>query len=136
MLWWTEELVTGILTVDQQHKRIFEKTGEILSLDINSDTKTLHTTFDFLSNYVIEHFRDEEAAMLKMNYEDFKKHSQQHTYFLNEFFNLAAEIKQEKVEEKTLDALKLLVIEWLANHISQEDKKFADVMHSLAISSD
>ncbi|AOY76231.1 bacteriohemerythrin [Clostridium formicaceticum] len=135
MLWWTETLATGILTVDEQHKKIFEKTGEILSLNATSDTKTIHETFDFLSNYVIEHFRDEESAMVKMNYEDFESHSQQHTYFLTEFFKLATEIKQEKIEEETLDNLKILVVEWLANHISQSDKKFAEVMHSLAVSS-
>lgn len=126
MLWWRENLATGIKMIDDQHKGIFEKTEKVLSLDSSSDKKAVNDTFIFLMNYCVNHFSEEEQAMLEYGYKDFKHHREQHNYFIEELYKIHTDIKTNGINEDALDSLKVLVIDWLANHISEEDKKFAD----------
>lgn len=132
MLWWNENLSIGIESIDQQHKSIFDKTGEILSLEETTDIATINKTFEFLINYVTTHFGDEESLMIQKGYPGFIKHREEHTYFMKELFKIVGKvINSEKIEEENIDKLKLLVIEWLVNHIHESDKTFVSFCNSL-----
>ncbi len=125
MLWWDNDLATGMKRVDEQHKAIFEKTGEIFGLDVSTDERVINKAFGFLMNYAVNHFNEEEQAMVQYGYEDFEEHKEEHAYFIEELFKISNEVKKAGISEDALDSLKVLVIEWLGNHITESDKKFA-----------
>ena len=76
-------------------------------------------------NYAVNHFNEEEQAMVQYGYEDFEEHKEEHAYFIEELFKISNEVKKAGISEDALDSLKVLVIEWLGNHITESDKKFA-----------
>ncbi len=130
MLWWDEGLATGIEEIDRQHKNIYSKVGEILSLDI-TDGKAIKEGLSFLVSYVSEHFSMEEAAMINAYYPDFKEHREKHTYLVNQIFDINLELKRSIVADETLDNIKLLMVEWLAKHIDEDDRAMAEYLKGL-----
>lgn len=124
MLWWDDSLLTGIKNIDEQHKSIFEKAGEILDLEVSSDPEIINKIFIFLMTYTVNHFSEEEQSMIQYEYADFKEHRAEHNYFIDELYSLSSRIKESGINEEDLDALKVLIIEWLADHIHESDKKF------------
>lgn len=128
MLWWDEKLATGIEKIDNQHREIFNRVGEIFLLNTQCDKAKIQESLVFLLDYVKKHFSDEEKAMLDSGYVDIDTHRKQHNYFADGVFKINQEIQKENVNENSLDGLKLLVIEWLARHISEDDKAFVEYL--------
>lgn len=126
MLWWDEKLAIGISSIDRQHKSIFDKAEEILSLDQKTSKDDVMAIFSFLVKYSVNHFAEEEDLMINTNYPNFPKHREEHTYFMNELFKINGSIKDKGINEKNMDLLKLLIIEWLANHITENDRQFVE----------
>lgn len=125
MLWWDEKLATGIESIDSQHKGIFERAEKFLSFDEKTNISDVKQALSYLIKYTVNHFADEEDAMMQTGYPNFSKHREEHTYFMNELYKLGISIKDKGIGEETIDHLKLLILEWLINHISESDKAFA-----------
>lgn len=124
MLWWTDDLETGIFAIDKQHKNMFNKAYEIFELGIDADLEEVKKIFIFLMDYSNNHFYDEEKLMMIEEYEDFINHRSEHNYFIENIYEIYQNITSEGLREEDLSDLKVLIIEWLANHINGEDKKF------------
>lgn len=124
MLWWTEELRTGIDSIDEQHKSIFDKANEIFNLGIESETKDVEKTFGFLINYSNEHFHEEESYMIEFKYDDFIEHRNQHNYFVVSIYKIYENIMVNGLSMENINDLQILIIEWLVTHINESDKKF------------
>lgn len=131
MLWWTDDLKTGIESIDKQHKSIFDKANEIFDLGVNSDVKEVDKIFVFLMGYANNHFYEEEILMMENSYEGFIEHRRQHNYFIEQLYKIYKDTIDGQVTEENLNDLKALIIEWLANHISVEDKKYIKVMKDI-----
>lgn len=124
MLWWTDDLETGIFIVDEQHKNMFNKANEIFDLGINEDVEKIKKIFIFLMEYSNNHFHDEEKLMIQEEYTGFMKHRNEHNFFIEKIYEIYQSICSEGIEEDNLNDLKVLIIDWLANHINGEDKEF------------
>ena len=125
MLWWSDDLKTGIKAVDEQHKSIFDMVGDLLNIEDPKDKKSVIEVIGFLLKYVANHFRDEEDAMIKSEYPDYEKHKKEHKAFTEKLNLFVEEITNSGINEQKIDQLKLMVIEWLIVHISDSDKEFA-----------
>ncbi|MDF2613113.1 MAG: hypothetical protein K0S71_899 [Clostridia bacterium] len=128
MLWWTDDLKTGIEHIDEEHKSIFDKVGMILDLSNTTDLDTIEDVWTFLSDYVIQHFGHEETAMFKNHYKKFAHHRDQHSYFIKKLYCLYNKTAEHGLNDHVIDELKLLVLEWLINHINQEDRALAQFL--------
>jgi hemerythrin len=128
LLWWTEELATGIDSIDNQHKSIFEEGEKIIQFDEETSKKSVENSFKYLINYVIEHFSSEENVMIRYCYDNFEDHRNKHTHLIVNLHKLYKDFRNNGLDEKLLDDFKLLIIKWLINHIDQDDKKFAYFM--------
>ena len=124
MLWWTDDLKIGIDMIDQQHKSIFDKSNEIFNLGIKSEIDDIEDIFMFLMGYATNHFYEEETVMIEYKYDKFMEHRDQHNYFIEEIYRIYQNVINNDLFETSLNELKVLIIDWLANHISHDDKKF------------
>lgn len=124
MLWWTDDLKTGIFLVDEQHRNMFNKANEIFDLGIDEDIEKVKKIFIFLMDYSNNHFYDEEKIMMEEEYKDFIKHRSEHNFFIEKIYEIYQNIISEGITESNLNDLKILIIDWLANHINGEDMKF------------
>ncbi|ABW17968.1 bacteriohemerythrin [Alkaliphilus oremlandii] len=125
MFWWSSELETGITSIDEQHRTIFNRAGDFLSLDSSTDLQEIHRAFVFLMDYCINHFTEEEQIMMDADYESLEGHRAQHNHLVDRLYELGNEIKDTGINEELIDQFKFLVIEWLVNHINESDKHLA-----------
>lgn len=128
MLWWTDDLKTGVESIDRQHKSIFEKASKILELDMETDFEEIEKAFIFLMGYTNNHFYEEELLMMENKYINFVQHRNEHNYFVEEIYKLYLKTLDGSISENTLANLKLLVIDWLVNHINKSDREFAETI--------
>lgn len=124
MLWWTDELETGIHVVDSQHREIFTKADNIFCAE-QCDENLTKDTFEYLINYVIEHFATEEKYMLRYGYENFAEHRNNHSKLIFKINDLYKEFMIKGSNKKVLEDLQLFFVELFITHINEDDKNFA-----------
>lgn len=127
MLNWTEDLVTGNQEMDIQHQEMFRKADQIFSL---KDPAQMADAMNFLITYVIEHFSHEENVMIRNHYTDFIQHREHHTYFIVEIYKLNKALHEKGLTDSVLILLKALLVDWLINHIHEQDKKLAQTLRT------
>ncbi|HBC89633.1 MAG TPA: hypothetical protein DCZ94_22065 [Lentisphaeria bacterium] len=128
---WTENLCTGIAVIDRQHKTFFKLTNDLLEGSEN-DKKLILKAFDFLKNYILEHFGLEEKLMGKYSYADMKQHKAFHDNFIAELDKLEPRLQEESLEPVFL-RLNYLVVNWFVNHIRTKDRKLASFLEAEAL---
>ncbi|NBG88412.1 bacteriohemerythrin [Isachenkonia alkalipeptolytica] len=124
MLWWSDSLKTGNVKVDTQHKKIFELGTGVLDLTPESSNETLQETFQELIDYTKKHFAEEEKMMGDHGYSKLQEHQGLHREFIQKLHNTLQDFKASGPTEENVDNLKLLMVDWLINHINEADKNF------------
>ncbi|MBV5350516.1 hemerythrin domain-containing protein, partial [bacterium] len=73
---WREDLAVGVEQIDDQHKELLARFDLLLSAckQGKGSEEVLHL-LDFLDEYVIRHFGDEEQLQKKIGFPDFTAHS-------------------------------------------------------------
>ena len=126
MLWWEESLKTGFERIDKQHKEIFARAEEMMSVDENTSATRIREMLNFLIDYVLTHFSEEERQMQQSGYPGFEKHKEHHALFVKKLYAVINLINKTGAKENSLLEFKLLIVEWLAAHINECDRKFVD----------
>jgi len=121
---WSDDYSLGYERVDAQHRRLFELLSELVSSCMEgTDVDKLHKTIDFLVNYTIQHFSDEEALQIEYGYPGYVRHKQLHENFKATVGDLVQRFTQSgSLSELSADVNKVIV-KWLITHIQREDKK-------------
>lgn len=121
-----EEYVTGITTVDAEHKRLFEIADEAYQL---SKEELLVDKFDQvrhilgeLKEYALLHFEHEEAYMASINYKHMFIQKVQHDQFREKINDMNFDHLDTNTEEMLSEILEYLT-NWLINHILEHDKQ-------------
>jgi len=124
---WSEEYELGNNFVDSQHKRLFELVNNIGKFCAEGkDVNTLSETLDFLLQYTVQHFSDEEALQVKFNFPEYDYHKKLHDEFAAAVSEKAAEFKENGSTKDLIDTVNEIVITWLVNHILKEDMKIGE----------
>jgi len=131
---WSDEYKLGNTQVDAQHHRLFELVSEVVGACVdNSDVEITKKALDFLVNYTVQHFSDEEALQLQYGYPDFARHRQLHEDFKHTVGLLVAEYHETGSSELLSENVNKTVIRWLINHIQREDKKIGEHIRGMRI---
>ena len=130
---WSADLETGDERVDEQHRRIFELLNNLIIACVDgSDAKRLRETLDFLVEYAIKHFTDEELLQMQYNFPEYRKHKQMHDSLTAQVVDLVKRYDASgSSSELSMDVNRVLVA-WLINHIIKEDKKIAKHIKSVS----
>ena len=124
---WSEEYELGNDFVDSQHKRLFELVNNIgVTCSEGGDVNTLGETLDFLLQYTVQHFSDEEALQIKHNFPEYEHHKKLHEEFEAIVSEKVSEFKEKGSTKDLLDTVNEFVIGWLVNHILKEDMKIGE----------
>lgn len=118
---WDESYRLGIDGIDRQHERLFEIVGRIAALDAITSTKEeLKAILGELSDYMREHFRDEEKYMQSIAYPDYGYHCTLH----NEIIDfVTTSVSHAPTLAMIQTKLKFIIKKALIDHIVQEDTK-------------
>ncbi len=122
---WNDSCKVGVNIIDDQHKTLFEAVNTLFdAMNAGHGREKLGEILTFLGNYTRDHFRTEEELMRKTAYPASADHKRIHDDLLHKVQELVA--KQASGSNLlSLEVLKFLK-DWLAHHISQEDKRLAE----------
>ncbi|MBF0634725.1 MAG: hemerythrin family protein, partial [Nitrospinae bacterium] len=128
MTWNPAVYGVGAPEMDEQHKRFFALLANLQKAERSGKGKeAVGMTLGAVMDYVKIHFTSEEEHMKRIGYPDLAGHRKKH----EELARDAQRLRKEYADGKTKSVMKLygFLLEWLQNHIRQEDKKYGE--HSL-----
>jgi methyl-accepting chemotaxis protein len=124
---------TSCETVDSQHGRLFEAiNGLLAACERGEGEAELKKSLDFLSEYTIKHFFDEEQLLKKYGYSDLDRHHQYHEAFKKTVRDLAHEFILKGVSEELIGAVETKIGSWLVDHIKGQDFRWATELREKA----
>lgn len=123
---WTEDLVTGSVQIDMQHKQLFKIINELLDACKKGQAKKeVMKVVEFLSNYVQEHFSTEEKIMEENNYPHIERHKKQHSEFRKKIVDYRERMYSEGITLSITISITHALVEWLTKHIRATDRELA-----------
>ncbi len=128
---WKEKYRIGVELIDGQHKELFHRVEEFVRALRNSEKwedkqDKVKETMEFMEQYVVVHFDDEEAYQNKVNYPEANLHRQIHENFKAEVFNFSQRFEKEGYKEELVQQFAGKLMAWLINHVGAADQKIAD----------
>jgi hemerythrin len=123
---WDGSLATNHELIDSQHKQLFEAVNKLLEACEQGRTgDELKKSLDFLTDYTIKHFFDEEQLQQASKYPDFENHKKYHTDFKSDVRNMSVELIMKGPTPELVTKVQKQVGDWLINHIKIQDFKLA-----------
>jgi hemerythrin len=123
-LQWSENLASGSSDIDTQHKELIVRVNSLL-LAVDKGTtarEEVAKIVQYLTDYVVFHFGNEEKYMAKYNYSSATAHKAQHEQFVKTFLKLKERLMMEGINAPLAQEVKDLCVDWLVNHIKYSDR--------------
>ena len=133
---WREELAIGNQRIDDQHRELLERFDTLLSACRRGEGRQeLGRLLDFLDEYVVKHFGDEEQLQRESGYPDFQSHQLQHLGFTKRLVELKRTIRSEgEVQVDHVLTTNKMLLDWLVQHISTRDREFGRFLQERSVS--
>lgn len=128
---WSDEYITGIDIIDEQHQRLFQYFTDIQTCIERNDCTRIEELSRSLLDYVLSHLVFEESLMEKAGYPMFDAHRKVHDNFrqrVNEYlYRITGGIDPLKVAREMRNDVGL----WLINHIKHEDQHYVPYVRKI-----
>ena len=132
---WNESLSVNNKLLDEQHMMLIAKANElIVAAKSGVASSVIPGMIDFLRDYSVNHFCDEEKYLCKKNYPDVQSHRCIHKKFIESIDSFKERFLREGVSKELEHDLRKQVSGWIINHIAGLDKKYAEYIATLEIS--
>ncbi|TCL74269.1 hemerythrin [Hydrogenispora ethanolica] len=127
---WKEKYNLGVPLIDAQHRELFSRVTdfvETLRKPVRWEEKVdnVNQTLNFMKDYVVTHFHDEEAYQRKIGYLEFEAHRKIHNDMVEYVVNIAKQYEKEGYQEQLMQQFAGKLLAWLINHVAAEDQKIA-----------
>ena len=121
---WKDTYRIGVDRIDQQHMELFRMTEELVSaVKEGATVEVYQKILGFLKDYVIYHFRDEEAYQASIHYSGIEAHKEEHRQFTQTVLHYEERLMANGFDEKTMKDLAGTVTTWLIYHVVDTDQK-------------
>ncbi len=121
---WNPSLVVGVDRIDNQHKSLIDHANKLFEAGMNGKSReVISDLLKFLDDYTKTHFRDEEVYMTSIRYPELETQKRYHAAFVKSLANLKSEYEKSGGNLTVIINANKLVVDWLTQHISVEDKK-------------
>ena len=120
---WDTSMKTGSPEVDQQHMELIRQLNLLLhALEQGAGEQQVDELLNFLSTYVVEHFKFEEELMDRNRCPIAQANKNAHVEFINKLKAFRAQVESQSAS-KTVVAIQVLreLSNWLINHIRKID---------------
>lgn len=120
---WDNNLLTGVQSIDNQHKELFNRIDKLLEAMKEGKAKNEITkTLDFLEEYVIKHFSEEEMIQKKNDYPKYDTQHKEHEEFKSELRKLRGTFESSGTSALLVLNVQKEMTNWWKKHISSLDK--------------
>ena len=127
---WQEQYRIGHEVIDAQHEDLFNHLETLITSAAKGNAAELEELYDYLHNYVRDHFRDEEAFMEMTHFPHLEAHRAMHNEFRQTLDKLHAEYKASQDPDLALQTLTDIISNWLVSHILGEDVQIGAAFRS------
>jgi len=125
MLSLTKDMETGVEKLDTQHRELINRINGLLAVGEKAASKEeTKKTIDYLGEYVVKHFGDEEELQKKAKYPKYAEHKEKHTRFIDDYSKLEAEFVEKGNSVEFTMKLNSTFITWIVKHIKGDDAEF------------
>lgn len=112
--------------IDCHHEELFHLVSTLDQAIQKGDENGVDEIIQFLENYVISHFNEEEALMLKHNYKGYASHKQAHETFRIQVIELRENFNNNKPLTHVIFGIRR-IIDALTKHIKTVDIGIAEI---------
>lgn len=118
---WNESFKTGIVLVDEEHKKLFELGDQIRKELKGKHHQLIPEALNALFDYTKTHFVHEEQLMLSHGFNEFRDHKIKHENFIQHLNELKT--RWEIQDPVIARDLYRFLSEWLISHVKEEDMR-------------
>ncbi len=120
---WKEQYRVGAPALDGQHQAIFRLIHDLQDEAAKGHgPDVLSSTLDQLVQEVRNHFRDEEAMLVKCRFPRYSSHRAEHQKLMNQILDLQAAL--QKGETAVTPQVVQFLADWHEQHISTSDLQY------------
>jgi hemerythrin len=123
---WTPALAVGHEVIDAQHQELFRRFNALVSALTQSDRAAVGQLFDFLGEYVVSHFSEEEKLMQASGYPAYTVHRAAHERFVRDYADLRRLYEAAGPSAAITVKTQTWIFDWLRAHIGGTDIRFAE----------
>lgn len=128
---WKEKYKIGVPQIDAQHEELFARVTVFVET-LRSDKEwaekvsSVNDTLEFMKDYVVTHFRDEEAYQEEIGYPGRAEHKKTHSDMVAYVAAISEQYEKDGYKEITMQQFAGKLVTWLVNHVVADDQKIAD----------
>ena len=128
-----DEYLTGVESIDEEHKELVKILDELHDLVSNNDSDDVYdrilNLLKYFRNRIQAHFKNEEEYMESIQYEELEVQQLAHDVFIArlELMNLDEMDMYDATRRSELDEYVEAVTEWLVAHITNMDKNIGHI---------
>lgn len=134
MFQFTEDCMTGIDIIDEEHRQLFEIINHLVSTlenydELNPDEKEVAHYIEYFIDYGKNHFAHEEKWMAEHNDRELQKQHFDHQFFMNKMQSIDLMELSDEEKRPIVKDLLVYMIKWLYGHILNSDTLIGKVVH-------
>jgi hemerythrin len=119
---WKDSFAIGIPQIDKQHKELCDQIDKLFdACSKGKGADEVLKVLNFLADYTVRHFADEEAFQLKLKYPNYQQHKAKHTDFVKQVTKLKKEATDQGVNIAMVIKINQTISDWLIAHIKGTD---------------
>jgi hemerythrin len=122
MIYYTLDLHTHVALLDEQHEEMISRINAVEAIE---DDAISHAEADkilnFLGEYIIKHFGDEEELQRKTGYPHYDWHHSLHQWYIAEFHRMRQEFFKNGPTPEFRRLLEKSMMNWFVKHIINVD---------------
>jgi hemerythrin-like metal-binding protein len=125
-----QSLLVDFKPIDDDHRRLFEIINRLNEAIVRgSDKSSMVELLEQLIEYTGWHFRHEDRLMQISDYPQYSQHREAHNSLVGQVLKIQHDVTQNGADISS--ELMLFLLDWLNNHIHNEDKQLADFLNNL-----
>lgn len=129
---WSDRYSVGIKKIDDQHKVLVDILNELFeAMTQKKGEQAIAKIIRNLVGYTRSHFSTEEMLLKQYAYPDYDAHKKIHDEFVQKIDKFQKDFQAGKLSLTT--EMSSFLRNWLINHISGEDKKYASFLQDKGV---
>ena len=129
---WDPDLATGHDIIDNQHQQLIAAVNSLFDAQRGGKgRKEVERTMDFLVEYTMKHFDDEEKLQERYDYPKYSEHKQIHAAFKDVALDLLRTLHRDGPSDELVSQVCVTIGRWIINHIKNNDFNLAAHIRSM-----
>ncbi|TCK98716.1 hemerythrin [Natranaerovirga hydrolytica] len=125
---WKDKYEVGVDLIDEQHKELFTRVSDFIQTvqskgDWQAKEEKVKETMQFMQEYVVTHFDDEEKYQESINYPNKNEHKNLHAKFKYDVNQYVEKFQTNGYDEELVKEFSGKLMTWLIMHVGLEDQK-------------